>query len=584
MTKKGASLRVTALLGALAIGLTGCSSETLFGPEPEPGSLNTAVDDTCNRVNIVASSEKAALMAEMAESFNDTEVVENCNRAVIYTAPSGEAMDALAAGTWTEDMGMEAPDVWSPASTSWLRLLSQRANDLDRPSPAPLDAPSVTSSPLVIAMPEPMAKALGWPEAELGWSDILSLSTDAKGWGSVGHGEWGAFKLGKTNPNFSTSGLNATIGTYYAATGLSSDLQMSDIDNEEVRQYASDIESAVVHYGDTTLTFLSNMLKADQAGESLSYVSAVTLEEKSVWDYNQGNPTGDPETLGDTEPPSVPLVAVYPKEGTLNSDSPYALLEGDWVDEGAKTAAAAFLEYLQSPESQSRFQAAGFRNFDGEAGEAIKNDSGLNPALPSYITPPNPQVLSKVLDSWKDLRKGARVLLVVDTSGSMDGQKIMFAKEAVAQSLELFSSHDQVGLASFSSGFSYDVPVKQLDETHEQAILDSLYSFEADGDTFLYGSAIESANIIKELEADNTIDAVVILSDGEDSGSGSLKNIEEYYQNTESDLPRLFTVAYGDGADTQALSNMSEYGEGAFYKASDPSSIKKVMTSVISNF
>ena len=41
----------------------------------------------------------------------------------------------------------------------------------------------------------------------------LLLSQDDDGWGSAGHPEWGAFKLGKTNPNFSTSGLNATVGT-----------------------------------------------------------------------------------------------------------------------------------------------------------------------------------------------------------------------------------------------------------------------------------------------------------------------------------------------------------------------------------
>ena len=54
----------------------------------------------------------------------------------------------------------------------------------------------------------------------------------------------------------------------------------------------------MVHYGDTTLTFLANMAKADAAGKGLTYVSAVTVEEKSVLDYNQGNPTGDPAKAG----------------------------------------------------------------------------------------------------------------------------------------------------------------------------------------------------------------------------------------------------------------------------------------------
>src|SRR6185369_8431766 len=106
-------------------------------------------------------------------------------------------------------------------------------------------------------------------------------------------------------------------GTYVAATGTSSDLTLADLRKPEVQAYARDVERAVVHYGDTTLTFLSNLQQADDRGEGLHYISAVAVEEKSVWDYNQGNPTGDPTTLGQHRKPRIPLVAIYPKEGTL---------------------------------------------------------------------------------------------------------------------------------------------------------------------------------------------------------------------------------------------------------------------------
>ena len=78
--------------------------------------------------------------------------------------------------------------------------------------------PSIANSPLVIAMPKPMAQALGWPNKPLGWGDVYQLAQDPRGWASVNQ-PYGAFTLGKTNPNFSTSGLHATIGTYVAATG-----------------------------------------------------------------------------------------------------------------------------------------------------------------------------------------------------------------------------------------------------------------------------------------------------------------------------------------------------------------------------
>src|SRR5439155_21160636 len=102
------------------------------------------------------------------------------------------------------------------------------------------------------------------------------------------------------------------------------------------------VESSVVHYGDTTLTFLNNWYRNDARGTSLTYVSAVAVEEKSVLDYNKGNPDGITQPGERPSPPRVPLVAIYPKEGTLFSDSPFYILDADSVTPNHPTAAQAF--------------------------------------------------------------------------------------------------------------------------------------------------------------------------------------------------------------------------------------------------
>ncbi len=130
------------------------------------------------------------------------------------------------------------------------------------------------------------------------------------------------------------------------------------------------VESSVVHYGDTTLTFLSNLQKADDAGQGLTYVSAVTVEEKSVWDYNQGNPSGDPATLGQHAKPEMPLVAVYPKEGTLLSDNPWVVLQADWVDDAQAGGRGGLPGLRAGRRRSSAFADAAFRSFDGTAGGA----------------------------------------------------------------------------------------------------------------------------------------------------------------------------------------------------------------------
>ena len=223
------------------------------------------------------------------------------------------------------------PVVWSPAATVWASVLNQRLADKgEQVIMAPAGTP-VMISPLVIAMPETMAKALGWPTKAIGYSDILQLATDPNGWGAVGHTEWGAFKLGKTNPNFSTSGLSSLVAQYYVFAGKQAGLSPEDIANPEVEEKAGDVESAVVHYGDTTLTFLNHLYEADLRGVPLSYASAVAVEEQSVVNYNEGNPDGKLDPGEKPKAPHEKLVAIYPKEGTLFSDNPYIVLDAEKV-------------------------------------------------------------------------------------------------------------------------------------------------------------------------------------------------------------------------------------------------------------
>src|SRR4029453_12316105 len=296
----------------------------------------------------------------------------------VTSKASGGAMAALAKG-WDEATDGPRPDVWTPASSGWVRLLEQRTLAADRPKLVPTSIPKIAASPLVTALPRPMGQALGWPKKQLGWTDLLELSRDDTGWARFGHPEWGQFRLGKTNPHFSTSRPNATIGAYFAATRLSSDLTAKDLANPTTRKFVEGVERSVVHYGDTTLTFLSNLQRADDQGAGRSYSSAGGGEEKSVWDYNQGNPTGDPGTLGRHPKPKVPLVAIYPKEGTLLSDHPWVVLTAPWVDDAKRKASADLLAYLQAAKAQAKFQEFAFRDGQAKPGPLVSETNGLLP-------------------------------------------------------------------------------------------------------------------------------------------------------------------------------------------------------------
>ena len=216
-------------------------------------------------------------------------------------------------------------------------------------------------TPLVIAMPKPMADALGYPETPIGYADILRLANDPEGWGAYGHPEWGPFLLGKTNPNFSTSALSSTIAQYYAATGKTADLSLEDLNRPEVQQFARGVESAVVHYGDITMTFLNNWFRNDVRGTSLTYVSAVAVEEKSVIDYNKGNPDGvlspgeEPASHASRSSRSTRRRA----RSTATTRSSSSTRRGSTTTRA--TAREQFEEFIKRPEAQQRVLEFGFR-------------------------------------------------------------------------------------------------------------------------------------------------------------------------------------------------------------------------------
>jgi len=595
-------LVVAALIGiGLIVGaraLLGGGDDGGGGDDPVAQSDRTG----CQELTVVASSEKAALLSELAQQYNGTDprVGDTCVDVQVVSKASGGAAQALARG-WDESVDGPRPDVWTPASSSWAVLVDQVSAEQDNPSPVPDDLPSLVQTPLVIAMPKPMAEALGWPDEQIGWSDLAALAEDPKGWGAVDHPEWGRFKLGKTNPNYSTSGLNATIASYFAATGLSSDLTLKNVADPQTRAFVKQLESSVVHYGDTTLTFLENMANEAAAGKGLTYVSAVTVEEKSVLDYNQGNPTGDPAKAGQSPPPQIPLVAFYPDDGTLVSDNPWMTLDATWVDASKQQASADFLAWLQEPAQQEAFTDAGFRTFEGTPGAVISEQNGMLPAgATNILNPPSPAVLAAIEGSWAELRKRAHVLVVMDVSGSMSepvpdagADKLSLAKDAATTALEQFAPDDEVGLWVFSTDlgasgepFAELVPIGPAKETvpKMQADIDRLI---ADGGTALYATLRQAqSRMLKDLPTDR-INAIVLLSDGRNEYpsdtdlNGLLRQLNGESVDT---TVRVFTIGYGDSADTEALQAIAGASRGKYYEATDPASIEKVMTSVLSNF
>ena len=599
------TLAALALAGFVA--LPSCSFSKSASPSDSTAADGPSGD--CTVVDVAVSSEKVALMAELAKQFNssaESNVNGKCSFVRSYGKASGGAAQLLVDGWPDPETNGNRPTIWSPAASGWGAIVNQRAG-----KQIAVDGQPFMLTPLVIAMPKPMADALGYPGKPIGFADIVSMAKNPEGWAAFGHPEWGPFRLGKTNPNFSTSGLNFTVAEYYAATGKTSGLTVEDLKKPDVQQFASDVESAVVHYGDTTMTFLNNWYRADARSTALTYASAVAIEEKSVIDYNAGNPDGVLDPGEEPRPPNIPLVAVYPSDGTLFSDNPLFVLDAEWVSADQKAAANAFSAFVRQPENQQKVLQFGFRpgNPAVPVAEPIVLTNGVDPNEPqAELEVPQPEVLTGILDSWANNRKAARVLLVLDVSGSMGDDagngvaKLELAKQATITALDEFKGDDEVGLWIFTTDIAqvggeqiYQelTPVGPIGATRE-AMKSTIRNLQALNGTPLYDVTAQSYEAMRSGYDAGKINAVVLLTDGvNDDGKNSddqaqldslIKELRGGSEGANSQPVRIFTISYGADADKATLKRIAEASNAALYDASDPKSINRVFTAVVSNF
>jgi Ca-activated chloride channel family protein len=595
-----------ALAGSLALVLSGC---TAGGSQSGGAQSGGFADDGCTSVIVATSSEKVNLMEELGQQFKDSaehEGLDQCATVHPINVASGKAAQYLSDSTKTWALGDEtAPSIWSPASTVWTDRVASIAGER-----VVAGAESFAKTPVVFGIPESMAKALGYPGAEIGLTDIHDLISDPEGWGAVGKPMWGSFKIAKTNPNSSTTGMSTLLMQAYAATGKTQDLTTADI--AEAEDFSRVFESGAIHYGDTTGKVLQNLVDRT-TGSGSSYVSAIALEETSLYNYNIGNPDSHTVQPGEVlTPPDEKLVAIYPSEGSMWSDNPAVVLDADWVTPEQSVAADAFVRFLHTAEAQQELPKYGFRPLDDgiDVSAHLNSDVGIDPEQPALSLPqPSPEVVSAAIDQWSLIRKPSAILQVIDISGSMDESigdnrtRLDGAIEGATTTLGQVRSTDEIGVWAFTTGLTSQIDDEQVDgigvvrpfgplggdkEGLQDDIRDLAHSQRAG--TPLYDAIATAYDYMKGHAETGRINAIVVLSDGEDTDS--VIRLESLIQKINADQKeggnnkpvRIFAIAYSEGADIESLEKLARASGGQVFNASDPTKITETFQSVMNNF
>lgn len=187
-----------------------------------------------------------------------------------------------------------------------------------------------------------------------------------------------------------------------------------------------------------------------------------------------------------------------------------------------------------------------------------------------YQTP-----LEQALPVYMDIRDQRRMpslglMLVIDKSGSMIGEKIELAKKAAMRSASLLTGQDQLGVIAFDDGMKWVLKPQSL--TNKNAVNGLISNIPADGGTNIYPSLDTAYQSLSKLKVKRK--HVILLTDGQAPNN----KFQALTQKWAKKGITLSTVAVGTDADQKLLQQLAVWGKGRSYLANHPQAIPTIFS------
>ncbi|MDR3639225.1 MAG: VWA domain-containing protein [Isosphaeraceae bacterium] len=182
-------------------------------------------------------------------------------------------------------------------------------------------------------------------------------------------------------------------------------------------------------------------------------------------------------------------------------------------------------------------------------------------------------VLEEILPVRSDFEKekekpSLAMVLVIDKSGSMGGEKIEMAKEAAKSAIELLGPSDKIGVIAFEGEAYWVSDIHPCSD--KGFVLDRVSTIEAGGGTVMYPAMEEAFEALQNTVA--KLKHVIILTDGI-SAPGDFEGIS---QSMASARITVSTVGVGSDADQPLLEEIARIGGGRSYQVEDPFAIPQI--------
>lgn len=441
------------------------------------------------------------------------------------------------------------PDAWVSDSPVWIDAVRAA-----RPGRLATDVQPLAVSPLVLAVPAALEAGQGATVRGATWKAVLA--------GTSG------LPVTLTNPDLATSGrllLLSTPGAVGTAASARVDLGR--------------ILLSWSHAPTRTEPDLFAALTTDRQA------SAFPASEQAVTAYRAQHPDA--------------VSAIIPGAGTPRYD--YSLVSTTDLPSDASASVADLRRELASPTTREALAAAGFRADGSADGTGV---TGANTARMTYLPVVAQDAQASLLQTWRAVKTDARMLGLIDASGSMAEKvgtttRMRLATGAAAAAVAILPPSTELGAWAFGidkGGPDHDwvevAPVRRLDAAtggtpHRDLLTRALPAVAAEvgGGTGLYDSVLAAYQQMVQGYEVGRANSVVVLTDGRNDDPGGLtleqllRRISEVKDPTRPVV--VITIGMGTDVDTGALDAISAATGGTSYVATDPKDIGGVFIDAV---
>lgn len=147
------------------------------------------------------------------------------------------------------------------------------------------------------------------------------------------------------------------------------------------------------------------------------------------------------------------------------------------------------------------------------------------------------------------------LVLLIDRSGSMIGEKLSYAKQAALSVIDHLSENAQAGVIAFDAGFEWITPLAPLED--KEAVKQAIGSLGAGGGTRFYPALEDAYYALGAAEA--TAKHVILLTDG---NSTDPTELPPWLAHIHDQHITVSTVAIGHDVDAKMLRAIADAGQG----------------------